>query len=138
MDDLTTEQRHTNMSHIRSRENKPEIIVRKYLFSKGLRYRKNDKRYPGKPDILLPKYHTAIFINGCFWHHHPGCKYAVIPKTNQDYWIPKLRKNIERDKANYQDLRNAGWKVLIIWECQLKRSVQNEYLEKLYHKIIEK
>jgi DNA mismatch endonuclease (patch repair protein) len=102
MDDLTTEQRHVNMSHIQSKNTKPEMIVRKYLFSKGFRYRVNDKRYPGHPDIVLPKYKTVIFINGCFWHQHPNCKYASIPKTNKEYWIPKLQKNVERDKLNYK------------------------------------
>lgn len=92
MDVLTPEQRHLNMSRIRGAKTKPETIVRKYLFSHGFRYRMNDKRYPGKPDIVLPKYKTMVFVNGCFWHQHAGCRYASLPKTRQDFWIPKLQK----------------------------------------------
>ena len=120
MDDLTQDQRHLNMSHIRAVENKPETLVRKYLFSQGFRYRKNVSDLPGKPDIVLPKYHTVIFINGCFWHQHPGCRYAVLPKTRQDYWIPKLQKNVERDRINREKLESVGWRVIVIWECELK------------------
>lgn len=120
MDDLTQDQRLLNMSHIRAVENKPETLVRKYLFSQGFRYRKNVSDLPGKPDIVLPKYHTVIFINGCFWHQHPGCRYAVLPKTRQDYWIPKLQKNVERDRINREKLESVGWRVIVIWECELK------------------
>lgn len=120
MDDLTQDQRHLNMSQIRAVENKPETLVRKYLFSQGFRYRKNVSDLPGKPDIVLPKYHTVIFINGCFWHQHPGCRYAVLPKTRQDYWIPKLQKNVERDRINREKLESVGWRVIVIWECELK------------------
>lgn len=120
MDDLTQDQRHLNMSHIRAVENKPETLVRKYLFSQGFRYRKNVSDLPGKPDIVLPKYHTVIFIDGCFWHQHPGCRYAVLPKTRQDYWIPKLQKNVERDRINREKLESVGWRVIVIWECELK------------------
>jgi DNA mismatch endonuclease (patch repair protein) len=119
MDDLTAEQRHRNMSNIKS-VSRPEEEVRKYLFSKGFRFRKNDKRYPGKPDIVLPKYHTVIFVNGCFWHQHTGCKYAKIPDSNKEYWIPKLNHNVERDKENYQLLSKEGWNVIVVWECELK------------------
>lgn len=119
-DDLTQAQRHKNMSHIRSSSTAPELTVRKYLFSQGFRYRINDRRYPGHPDIVLPKYHTIIFVNGCFWHQHPGCKYAVVPKSNSDYWIPKLQRNVERDKENYSQLMKMGWNVEIVWECELK------------------
>lgn len=120
MDDLTQDQRHLNMSHIRAVENKPETLVRKYLFSQGFRYRKNVSKLPGKPDIVLPKYHTVIFINGCFWQQHPGCRYAVMPKTRQDYWAPKLQKNVERDRINHEKLESMGWRVIVIWECELK------------------
>lgn len=135
MDDLTIEQRHKSMSHIRSTENKPENIVRKYLFSKGFRYRKNDKRYPGKPDIVLPKYKTVIFVNGCFWHQHQGCKYATIPKSNQQYWIPKLERNVKRDSINHQLLKDVGWHVIIIWECELKKDKREYTLENLCQQI---
>lgn len=121
MDDLTKEQRHKNMTHIKSVSN-VEDLVRKYLFAHGFRYRKNDKRYPGHPDIVLPKYHTVIFVNGCFWHQHKGCKYAKIPASNKDYWIPKLQKNVMRDERNKTMLENDGWHVITIWECELKNS----------------
>ena len=134
MDDLTPDQRHMNMSHIRSSENRPETLVRKYLFSQGFRYRKNVKVLPGKPDIVLPKYQTVIFINGCFWHQHPGCKYAVLPKTRQDYWIPKLQRNSERDRLNQKALESIGWHVIVVWECEIKakdkRSKRLEALKK--------
>lgn len=134
MDNHTKEQRHANMVHIKS-TSKPEEIVRNYLFKRGFRYRKNDKRYPGKPDIVLPKYKTVIFVNGCFWHHHPGCSRAAIPKSNEDYWIPKLKRNIERDQKDYMALRNAGWRVIVVWECSLKKTSRMDTLEKLADEI---
>ena len=108
------------MSRIRGRDTKPEEIVRKYLFSKGFRYRKNDRRYPGKPDIVLPKYRTVIFINGCFWHQHAGCRYASIPKSRQDFWLPKLSGNVERDRRNVAALTKDGWNVIVVWECEIR------------------
>ncbi len=135
MDNHTIEQRHQNMSHIRS-TSKPEEIVRKYLFSEGFRYRKNDKRYAGKPDIVLPKYRTVIFVNGCFWHQHPGCVKAAIPKSNTDYWLPKLEKNRLRDKQVITALENEGWHVLVVWECMLSRKNRSETLIKLKEAII--
>lgn len=131
MDDLTIEQRRKNMQNIRSVNTMPEEIVRKYLFSKGFRYRKNDKRYPGKPDIVLPKYKTIIFINGCFWHQHEGCRYAVLPKSNLDYWLPKLMRNKQRDQENIQALTDAGWKVHVVWECELKKKNRSTTLEEI-------
>lgn len=130
------EVRSYNMSRIRSKDTKPEEIVRKFLFSKGFRYRKNDRRYPGCPDIVLPKYRTVVFINGCFWHCHEGCSDFVIPKSNQGYWVPKLEKNRKRDEENYATLRNSGWNVLIVWECKLKKDVRDKRLEQLYHQIL--
>ena len=109
------------MSRIRGKDTKPEELVRKYLFSQGFRYRKNDARLPGKPDIVLPKYKTVIFVNGCFWHAHEGCKYFVWPKNNADFWKKKIRHNVERDAKNYQLLEELGWKVLTVWECDLKK-----------------
>ena len=134
MDDKTPEQRSINMSHIRSKDTKPEEIVRKYLFARGFRYRKNDTRYPGKPDLVLPKYHTVIFINGCFWHHH-GCSRSTLPKTNQDYWIPKIQRNVERDRQNLKALEDAGWKVIVIWECELKKKTLEETMNSVEAKL---
>lgn len=127
----TPKQRSYNMSRIRNKDTKPEELVRKYLFSQGFRYRKNDVRLPGKPDIVLPKYKTVIFVNGCFWHKHEGCKYFVWPKNNADFWKNKIESNVTRDDKNYQQLKELGWKVLIIWECELKRSCQAERLERI-------
>lgn len=133
----TKEQRSFNMSHIRSKDTKPEEIVRKYLFSKGLRYRKNDKRYPGHPDIVLPKYHTVVFVHGCFWHRHPGCRYASVPATNSEFWQKKFTRNVERDKEEQCKLREMGWKVLIVWECELKKDKRDTTLSNLYSAITE-
>lgn len=118
-DVLTPEQRRYNMSRIRSQNTKPEELVRKYLFSQGFRYRKNDVRLPGKPDIVLPKYKTVIFVNGCFWHGHNGCRYFVWPKSNEEFWKNKIESNISRDDMNFNLLRQLGWNVIIIWECEL-------------------
>ena len=109
-----------NMSRIRSTNSKPEEIVRKYLFSKGFRYRKNVKKLPGCPDIVLPKYKTVIFVNGCFWHKH-DCPRFVWPSSNQEYWKPKILRNVERDKNNCRELSSKGWNVITIWECELKK-----------------
>ena len=122
------------MSHIRSTNSKPEEIVRKYFFSQGLRYRKNVKKLPGCPDIVLPKYHTVIFVNGCFWHRH-DCSRFVWPSSNQDYWRPKILRNVERDKKNTEELKALGWNVITVWECELKRAVREENLNLLITKI---
>ena len=129
-DNHSKEVRSKNMSHIRSKNSKPEEIVRKYLFSQGFRYRKNDKRLPGKPDIVLPKYKTVIFVNGCFWHKH-DCKRFVWPTSNEDYWRPKILGNVARDQRNYEQLREMGWKVLVVWECELKNETKEEALDAL-------
>ena len=110
-----------NMSKIKGKNTKPEEVVRHYLFSRGFRYRKNDKRLPGKPDIVLPKYKTVIFVNGCFWHKH-DCSYFVWPTTNAEFWKEKINGNVERDKKIYHELEASGWHVLIVWECELKRN----------------
>lgn len=133
-DNHSKEVRSKNMSHIRSTNSKPEEIVRKYLFSKGFRYRKNVRTLPGCPDIVLPKYNTVIFVNGCFWHKH-DCGRFVWPSSNTEYWIPKIKRNVERDAENYQKLTEMGWKVLIVWECELKRKVRDERLEALCREI---
>lgn len=135
VDRFSKETRSYNMSRIRSKDTKPEIIVRKYLFSRGLRFRKNDKRYPGSPDIVLPKYRTVVFVHGCFWHLHEGCKYAVMPKSNVDYWKKKLYRNRERDEHNQKELEAMGWNVITVWECQLKKDKREQTLEDLFIKI---
>jgi DNA mismatch endonuclease (patch repair protein) len=124
------------MSKISGKETKPEILVRKYLFSKGFRYRKNVKNLSGKPDIVLPKYKMIIFIHGCFWHGHEGCKKSALPTTNTEFWKEKIGKNIERDKNNILDLKKQGWKVIVVWQCELKTvTVRNSRLEKLIMEI---
>lgn len=123
------------MSRIRSKDNKPEDLVCKYLFSKGFRYRKNVKKLPGCPDIVLPKYKTVIFVNGCFWHKH-DCPRFVWPSSNQDYWTPKITRNAERDIINHDLLRLQGWNVIVVWECELKKSVRENRLERLINEII--
>ena len=135
-DNHTKDQRSYNMSRIRSNNTKPEKIVRSYLFSKGLRFRKNDKRYPGHPDIVLPKYNTVVFVHGCFWHRHEGCRYATTPTTNVEYWNNKFQMNTSRDKRNQEELKKMGWQVLIIWECQLKKDIRDNSLQKLYYSIL--
>lgn len=114
------EKRSYNMSRIHAKGAKPEETVRKYLFSKGFRYRKNAPLLPGKPDIVLPKYKTVVFVNGCFWHRHEGCKYFVWPKNNAEFWRKKIMSNVERDNRNYSELKEKGWSVVVIWECELK------------------
>ena len=136
MDVHSKEVRSYNMSCIKGKGTKPEEMVRKYLFSHGFRYRKNDKRLPGTPDIVLPKYKTVIFVNGCFWHGHEGCKYFVWPKNNAEFWKAKILQNIERDKRDFERLENAGWKVIVVWECQLKKARSFESLEGLKRKIL--
>jgi DNA mismatch endonuclease (patch repair protein) len=122
------------MSKIRSTNSAPEEKVRKYLFSKGFRYRKNVRTLPGCPDIVLSKYKTVIFVNGCFWHKH-DCPRFVWPSSNEEYWKTKILRNVERDQVNKEKLEKAGWKVIIIWECELKKKVREETLGKLVEKI---
>ncbi len=124
-----------NMSMIHGKDTKPEVKVRKYLFSKGYRFRKNDKRYAGKPDIVLPKYKTIVFVNGCFWHGHENCKLYVPPKSNAEFWQNKIRRNIERDNHNYQELESDGWNVVVVWECQLKKDRFDETMNDLERRI---
>ena len=129
-DNHSKEVRSINMSHIRSTNSKPEEIVRKYLFAEGFRYRKNVKKLPGCPDIVLPNYKAVIFVNGCFWHKH-DCPRFVWPSSNQDYWRPKILRNVERDNQSRKELETLGWKVITVWECELKKNVLNETLGKL-------
>lgn len=124
-----------NMSQIKSQSTKPEKMVRKYLFTHGFRYRKNDRRLPGTPDIVLPKYRTVIFVNGCFWHGHNQCRYFVIPKSNTEFWVDKINKNIARDAVNTDKLISLGWNVITIWECELKKDKREDTLLTLLHKL---
>lgn len=118
-----------NMSQIRSKDTKPEIIVRKYLFSQGFRYRLHDKKLAGKPDLVLPKFRTVMFIHGCFWHGHKGCKYFVVPKTNTKWWLRKINRNRELDQKNTQELIRRGWQVVTIFECELKNGKLEKTME---------
>ena len=120
-DRLTPEQRHQNMSHVRSSNTKLELALRSALWHRGFRYRVNDKRLPGTPDIVLPKYRTVIFVHGCFWHGHKGCKKYTIPKTNTDFWVKKISRNQERDQEVWRQLEAKGWAVVIVWECELEK-----------------
>ena len=137
----TKESRSYNMSRIAGKDTKPEELVRKYLFSKGFRYRKNVRKLPGTPDVVLPKYRTVIFVNGCFWHGHEGCKYFVWPKSNAEFWRQKIETNISRDQRKEAQLRDMGWNVMIVWECELrppKRQATLEWLESQIRRILEK
>ena len=127
----TKESRSYNMSRIAGKDTKPEELVRKYLFSKGFRYRKNVRKLPGTPDLVLPKYRTVIFVNGCFWHGHEGCKYFVWPKSNAEFWRQKIETKISRDRRKEAQLRDMGWNVMIVWECELHPSKKQATLERL-------
>ena len=130
------ETRSYNMSRIRGKDTKPEELVRKYLFSKGFRYRKNVTSLPGKPDIVLPKYKTCIFVNGCFWHGHKGCKYFVWPKSNLDFWKEKIEGNILRDQKNKSQLLKDCWTVITVWECELKGAHKTDTLKRLEQTVL--
>lgn len=130
-DHLTIEQRHKNMAAVKSKDTKPEMVVRKYLWSRGFRYRVNNPRLPGHPDIVLRKYHTCIFVNGCFWHGHEGCKYFRMPKTNTEFWERKISRNRERDREEQKLLARMGWHCITVWECELKGERREKTLESL-------
>ena len=131
MDVHDTKTRSYNMSRIKGKRTKPEDLVAKYLFAQGYRYRRNVKSLPGTPDIVLKKYRMVIFINGCFWHMHEGCKYFVWPENNAGFWKEKLLANKQRDEEKIKQLTSNGWKVLVIWECQLKSAVRDATLAML-------
>lgn len=135
MDIFSKPKRSDIMSKVSGKDTKPEIIVRKYLFSKGFRYRKNAKELAGKPDISLPKYKTLIFVHGCFWHGHKNFEAAKLPASNIDYWTTKVSSNVKRDSQNIQLLRAAGWNVIVIWECELKVSDRKQRLSQLIPEI---
>ena len=130
-DKFSQEQRSRCMSKIHSASTKPEIKVRKALFRKGYRFRVNVKTLPGTPDMVLPKYRTVIFVNGCFWHGHDGCKHYTVPKTNTEFWVEKVRRNKERDAVNVQRLESLSWGVITIWECELKSKVFQDTIAKV-------
>lgn len=131
----TAATRSYNMSRVRSKNTKPELLVRKYLFAHGLRFRLHSKNLPGKPDIVLPKYRTIILVNGCFWHGHTYCKYAALPRTNVDWWSQKIICTVERDQRNRDALEAEGWRVFTIWDCELKPAVRDNNLAKLVESI---
>ena len=138
-DTMTPEQRSRCMSAVKGKDTKPEMIVRRYLFSKGLRFRLHRKDLPGNPDIVLPKYKTVVFINGCFWHGHDGCKYYKLPTSNVEFWESKITNNKNRDILNELKLKKLGWRVIRIWECEIKRvQDRGQSLEKLYTQIVKK
>jgi DNA mismatch endonuclease (patch repair protein) len=131
----TKEIRSYNMSKIKGKNTKPELLVRKFLFSHGLRYKLHDKNLPGKPDLVFPKYNTVVFIHGCFWHGHGGCKYFVVPKTRTEWWLNKINGNKIKDSDSFEKLIHEGWKVIVIWECDLKPDKKGETLENLLSEI---
>jgi|SRR5690554_863652 len=129
------EVRSYNMSQVKGKDTKPDLLVRRFLFSNGLRYRLYDKKLSGKPDIVLPKYKTVIFIHGCFWHGHENCKYSALPKTRTQFWSDKIEGNKQRDKNNIEQLINKGWNVLIVYGCELKKDKQELTLNKILNNI---
>ena len=124
MDKITPEQRSYTMSRIRSKDTKPEMLVRRHLHALGFRYRLHSSKLPGHPDIVLPKWHMVIFVNGCFWHRHEGCKVATMPKSNVEFWQAKFERNVARDRKEHAALEAAGWHVIVIWECEVKKRVE--------------
>ena len=133
MDKLSPQQRHNNMAAIHGKDTKPEMVVRRYLWGHGFRYRLNHPRLPGKPDIVMRKYRTCIFVNGCFWHGHEGCRYYTIPKTNTEFWVNKVKRNKERDVKVQHELAAMGWHSITIWECELKPKVREKTLMSLVY-----
>ena len=121
-DIFTREKRSWNMSRIKGKDTKPELLLRKLLHRRGFRFRLHDKKLPGKPDIVLPRYRTVIFVNGCFWHRHPGCRYAYTPKSRQEFWSSKFEATVKRDKEKEERLKTEGWNVIVVWECELKKN----------------
>ncbi len=135
MDIFSKSERSEIMSKVLAKNNKLEISVRKYLFSKGFRYRKNVEEMPGKPDIVLPKYKTIILIHGCFWHGHENCDAATLPTSNIEYWTNKVKSNVKRDLRNKQMLINSGWKIIIVWECEVKSKNKEQRFSRLLQEI---
>jgi len=136
MDKVSKEVRSRNMAAIKGKDTKPEITVRKFLFSKGFRYKLYDKSLPGKPDLVLPKYKTVIFVHGCFWHGHVDCRYFVIPKTRTEWWKTKIERNKQLDDENYVKLKKMGWKIITIFECRLRPKFRNRTLQHLMTRLV--
>ena len=136
-DKHSKEARSYNMSMIKGKDTKPEMLVRRYLHAQGFRYRLHSKDLPGKPDIVLPKYNTVIFVHGCFWHGHKNCKYFVVPKTNTDFWLSKINGNISNDVKVIKTLKKDLWKVIVVWECELKKDKIQKTLTALVKKILQ-
>lgn len=136
-DTLSPQQRHDCMSKIHSASTKPEVRMRHELWRRGFRYRKNDKRLPGSPDIVLPKYRTAVFVHGCFWHGHMGCKKYRVPKSNTDFWVAKVKRNQERDQEVWRQLEAKDWSVIIVWECELEKKRYEDTVSRVEKTIIE-
>lgn len=136
-DTMTQEQRSRCMAAIKGKDTKPEMTVRRYLFSRGLRYRVQVRDLPGTPDIVLPKYKTVVFVDGCFWHGHKDCRYYRLPKSNFDFWKSKIERNIARDTSDEEKLRALGWRVIRVWECKIKKvSDREKVLNRLYREIV--
>ena len=133
---MTSARRSYNMSRIRSTETKPEIKLRRALWHRGFRYRKNDKRLPGSPDMVFPKHRTVVFVHGCFWHGHKGCKKYTVPKTNTEFWIEKVKRNQDRDEKVWRDLESENWEVVIVWECELENKRFGETVERVEKEIL--
>ncbi len=136
-DNHTPEQRHRNMAAVHSTSTKPELNLRRALWRQGFRYRVNDKRLPGKPDVVLPKYHTVVFVHGCFWHGHKDCKYYTVPDTNKEFWVAKVTRNQERDQEVWRKLEAKGWSVIIVWECQLKKANLDQTVARVAAEIVQ-
>lgn len=134
-DVLNPDQRHRNMAAIHSSSTKPELSLRLTLWRQGFRYLLNDKRLPGRPDIVLPKYRTVVFVHGCFWHGHKDCKFYTVPKTNTEFWVAKVARNQERDQEVWRKLEAKGWSVIIVWECQLKKAVLEDTVNQVAEEI---
>ena len=136
MDSITPEHRSWNMAQVRGKDTQPELKVRSWLFKNGYRYRKNDKRLTGKPDVVMPKYRTVIFVHGCFWHRHPGCKNTRTPKSNIEFWETKFSRNVENDKRHVRELEDLGWRVITIWECELGNKTFEDTMRRVEREIL--
>ena len=135
MDSISPEHRSWNMAQVKGKDTRPELKVRSWLFKNGYRYRKNDSRLPGKPDVVMPKYQTVIFVHGCFWHRHPGCKNTRMPKSNIDFWETKFSRNVENDERHVRELESLGWRVIVIWECELGNKTFEETMERVRNEL---